>query len=196
MTQYETGASTLAANDLILTVMHDGATYQQRRLMALAHLAGDDQSRTMRDLVNATARRMRREFGSTYPAAAITEAARLLLDGQLRDAIEDAAHRRDTDAPVDINIRRWFDTTYGNSYWSAAVGVPLCNGDELELHLPMEYGYGSQAVSDVVRELVNLGLLPPTPAGTDIEVTDEGYGLKRNLYTGPNGLAFALYGRT
>jgi hypothetical protein len=147
----------------------------------------------MRDLVKTTAQRMRREFGSTYPAAAITEAARLLLDGQLRDAIEDAAHRRDAAQPVKINIRRWFDKTYGNSYWSAAVGVPLCNGDALEFSMPMEYGYGGQAVPDVVRELVNLGLLPPTPA--DIRVTDEGYGLKRNLYTGPIGLAFALYGR-
>ena len=192
MPRYETDASTHAANDLILTVMHDGDTYQQRRQMAKAHLIGKDQSRAMRDLVKATAQRMRRDLGSTDPAAAITEAARILLADQVRAAIEDAASMRDTAQPVKINIRRWFDKTYGNSYWSAAVTVPLCN-DKLEFSMPMEYGYGGQAVPDVVRELVNLGLLPPTPA--DIRVTDEGYGLKRNLYTGPIGLAFALYGR-
>jgi len=48
MTRYETGAATLAANDLILTTENDGDTYPRRCQMALAHLAGDDQSRAMR----------------------------------------------------------------------------------------------------------------------------------------------------
>lgn len=53
---------------------------------------------------------------------------------------------------ITILGRKWFNTTYGNTYFSA---VALVNGEEV-LNTPHESGYDSDYEWDTWRQLVNL----------------------------------------
>lgn len=59
----------------------------------------------------------------------------------------------DTDNIQSITIigKRWFNKTYGNTYFSS---LALVNG-ETEIDIPFEYGYGNQYEWEAWRLLVN-----------------------------------------
>jgi hypothetical protein len=55
-----------------------------------------------------------------------------------------------------ISGRRWFQTTYGNTYHSVTVYV---NGQEV-LHVPFRYGYESHYLQTAAEALKEAGYLP------------------------------------
>ena len=57
---------------------------------------------------------------------------------------------------VTILGRRWFQKTYGNTYFSA---VALVNGKEVA-SIDYDYGYGDQYVHEMCQKLEELGYMP------------------------------------
>lgn len=57
---------------------------------------------------------------------------------------------------IHLSIRRWFDRTYGNSYFSARV---FRDGEEV-LRIPFQYGYGSHPQNVACIEARKIGLIP------------------------------------
>lgn len=82
----------------------------------------------------------------------------------------------------EVYIRRWFDRSFGNSYYSLRL-VSYLDNTKYELHIPQRYGYGDShsllrqaeiAPSDcIVREWLE---------HNGITVVDEGYMLKSKQY--------------
>lgn len=58
---------------------------------------------------------------------------------------------------IDVQGRRWFQRTYGNTYHTAHVFV---DGKHV-LTVPNQYGYGDQYLHNAVEALENAGLVPP-----------------------------------
>lgn len=54
---------------------------------------------------------------------------------------------------IHIRAKEWFDKFYGNSYFSARITVELRNGDDIDLVLPFQYGYG-QHYQDVAHKKI------------------------------------------
>lgn len=194
-TVYESGATTLAANNLVLSVENDGATYEDRLRAGFALLQGaTHRGLSFRDFANAEARKQRAQ-GSKFRAVDITEAGRILQRDQLTHCVE---RMRDGMAPgekIAVFIRRWFDSTNGNSYWSARVVVPQASGANRWFAIPLSYGRDNQPELDVAEELAALGLIPDDTRETRairLEFHDQGEMKKRDMYEGVRGLAFYL----
>lgn len=73
----------------------------------------------------------------------------------------------------EIRIRRWFDKTYGNSYYSMKL-VSYVDNTQYVMHTNMKYGYG-----DSYSLLRQSGIALEY---NGITVVDEGYGLKADMY--------------
>lgn len=58
--------------------------------------------------------------------------------------------------PTHITVKRWFQKTYGNTYFSATVSFD--DGSEQQV-IEYEYGYGMHGLDRAVRELVGAGFL-------------------------------------
>lgn len=192
--RYESGAATLAANNLILSVENDGATYEARLHTGFAMLQGTTPARTFRKFAEDEARRQRAQ-GSRFKAAEISEAGRILQRDQLTHCIEHMRDGRATGEKIAVFVRRWFDKANGNSYWSARVVVPQAEGADRWFTIPLSYGHGSQIEIDVAEELAALDLIPAADRDTraaHLEFHDEGERAKRDMYDGLRGLAFYL----
>lgn len=58
---------------------------------------------------------------------------------------------------ISITGRRWFQRSYGNTYFSAVAHV---NGKEAA-RIDYEYGYGDQYLQRIAEELIQSGAIPP-----------------------------------
>lgn len=67
-------ATTAAANSIMLSVLNDGTIYKDRMHCGFAMLQGSSHRMPFRDLANNEAIKQRREFGSKFRAAEISEA--------------------------------------------------------------------------------------------------------------------------
>lgn len=78
----------------------------------------------------------------------------------------------------EIFIRRWFDETYGNSYYSLRLVASLDN-TKYEMHVPSQYGYG-----DSHSLLRQAGIITDWEwlEQHNITVVDEGYGRRADMY--------------
>lgn len=201
-TTYETGATTHAANNLVLPVMNDGAVYETRKKIARAALRGASYNgQTMRALCEAEAQKQRKD-GGKFKAADISEAARIVMHSTMRDQLENILHSwRDAagDNKISAYRRGWFDRINGNTYFSVLLVIPQADGGNAHLTIPMEYGYGDQWKYESLRTLEALGFISiPCRANGDkdfgflssyensgfIAWTDEGDGRKRDMYEG------------
>jgi hypothetical protein len=73
-----------------------------------------------------------------------------------------------------IEIRRWFQRTYGNTYFSARV---YREGAVCEVLIPFQYGYGSHGLWETVKTLGFSGPLEYREAGhtySEVDVTRKG----------------------
>lgn len=192
---YESGATTLAANNLVLTVENDGDTYEDRLHAGFAMLQGTThRGMNFRDFAEDEARRQRAQ-GSRIKPAEISEAGRILQRDQLANCIERMRDGRAEGEKIAVFVRRWFDRVNGNSYWSARIVVPQAEGADRWFAIPLSYGHGSQIEFDVAEELAELDLIPAADRDTraaHLEFHDEGERKRRDLYDGVRGLAFYL----
>lgn len=79
----------------------------------------------------------------------------------------------------EIYIRRWFDRTFGKSYYSLRL-VAYIDNTKYELHIPQRCGYG-----DSHSLLRQAGIAPSDCIWLEhngITVVDEGYGRKSDMY--------------
>ena len=82
----------------------------------------------------------------------------------------------------EVYIRRWFDSAYGNSYYSLRLVASLDN-TKYEMNIPSQQGYGDRhsllRQSGVVTDDL---LVRKWLEHNGITVVDEGYGLKSKMY--------------
>lgn len=182
---YETGASSHAANDLILSIQNDGTLCETLQRMAAADIAGRRQN--WRAAVNAAAQEYRKT-GAKFKASDITEAARIIRQDTIAGFLEELACQYDKSRFIQASCRRWLDKYNGNSYFSVKISLPLNNGNWQNIVMPFRYGYEDQWKFDAISRLIELGIFDGKDARKrhphDYPVTweDEGYGLKKNMY--------------
>ena len=185
-TTFETGATTAAANNLVLSVLNDGAVYHDRLHIGFAMLQGaSHKGMTFRDLANNEANNQRTSFGSKFKAAEISEASKIIQQDTLQECLDNIRVNWNGEKVI-ITIRRWFDKVYGNSYFSALIQVPTKSGFK-SVTLPFEYGYGSHPEWAAIKACEKLGLfVKGNKVNSDLPVVfhDQGYMLKRDMFDG------------
>lgn len=68
-----------------------------------------------------------------------------------------------------IEGRRWFDKTYGNSYYSARIHL---DGDVIKA-LPFQYGYENAYQYEAMRQLADDGIIPSEYANRSLHSLKE-----------------------
>jgi hypothetical protein len=172
---------------LALSVNHDSASYDARLHAARKLLQGyykpAEFMRDIRAICALKARDERAAFRVKIKPADITTQAREVADYALnhaREMIRDGY----TGGRCHATIRRWWDKTNGNSYFSVTVRIPQLSGFTL-FYVPYQYGYGSQPEWETVSELVSLGLFKRaehhSPGSYPVDFEDQGYMQKGKL---------------
>lgn len=195
--KFETGATTAASNNLVLSVLNDGSMYETCKHIGFAMLQGSShRGMTFRDLAQQEAEKQ----GGKFKASDITEAGKLIKQDTIEHCLDLILDEwNNTSHPIKAYCRRWFDKANGNSYFSVQLQFPTLGGNK-RINIPMQYGYGNQweyAVIDLLEKHRFIPNLPRYENGnkdygymSDYERNnllawiDEGYGLKRNLYRG------------
>lgn len=185
---FETGATSSASNNLILSVMSDGNLYQSRIDAAERMLEGIEPIKSFREISNDEAKRQRWEFYAKFKPQEITEAGRIIQSLTLGSVLGDMAVLYDPSQVIHAVIRRWFDKVNGNSYFSCRVTVPLDEGKRISFVIPFQYGYGSQPQSEIIETLFRLNILKEKKdyfTEYNITLDDQGYMRKnQNWLTG------------
>lgn len=57
---------------------------------------------------------------------------------------------------IKLETKFWFDTIYGNSYFSSRIKV----NDDIVIYIPFQYGYGSHDETTAFKELQKQGIIP------------------------------------
>lgn len=198
---FETGATSAAANNLVLSVLNNGDVYKYRLHCGFDMLQGSSHRVSFKDIVTYEANKQRKQ-GSKFKPQEITEATKLIQADTILHCIE--LIKDNTNGVISASCRRWFDKVNGNSYFSVRIKFPnIDNKGNVTfkwITIPFQYGYGDQWKYEVINLLAKYSFIPPlkkydngnTAYGylSDYERNgivhwnDEGYGLKRNMYDG------------
>jgi len=185
---FETGATSSASNDLILSVMNDGNLYQSRIDAAKRMLEGIEPIKSFREIANDEAKKQRQKFYAKFKPQEITEAGKIIQDLTISRILEDMAALYDPSQVIYAIIRRWRDKLNGNSYFSCLITVPLDGGKRISFVIPFQYGYGSQPQSEIIETLSRLNILKEKKdyfTEYNITLDDQGYMRKnQNWLTG------------
>ena len=185
---FETGATSSASNNLILSVMNDGNLYQSRIDTAKRILGGKEPAKSFREIANDEAKKQRQKFYAKFKPQEITEAGKIIQDITISSILEDMAVLYDPSQNIYAIIRRWWDKVNGNSYFSCRVTVPLEEGKRISFVIPLQYGYGSQPESEIIETLFRLNILKGKKdyfREYNITLDDQGYMRKdQNWLTG------------
>ena len=81
---------------------------------------------------------------------------------------------------IDIQAKKWFDKTNGNSYFSAIITLNFGLKNQKQFKLPFQYGYGEYYKDKALDLLKNEGLI-----NTDrtFELREQGIVLRSNIQT-------------
>ena len=184
--KYETGAESRGANNLVLSVMNDGAVYKDRMHVITAMLQGSTHgSHTIITIVHNEARNQRLN-GSKFPARDISEAVRLIAEQSIEHWKEIIVSDWNGE-PITIEGRKWWDKVNGNTYFSCRVSIPSNCGVRW-FSVPSQYGYGDHWKHEAVDVLRRVGfdIIEYRHMGnpTKLIFDDRGYGLKRHMFEG------------
>lgn len=183
---FETGASTHEANNLVLSVMNDGAIYKDRLHVIFAFMqSASHHGMTIQDIVKSEAMKQRKEFGSKFNARDITEAARLIHDQTLTHCIEKIREEWTGDN-FDARALLWFDKVNGNTYHSIRLNIPSTEyASGRIVDVPMSYGYGDQWKTSAAQALRKLGFtIPEVMRDMPINFGSAIYTNKRHMFEG------------
>lgn len=188
---YETGANSAAANNLVLSVLNDGAVYKDRLHIGFAMLQGaSHRGLTFRKLADyeATAQRA---GGAKFKAAEITEAGKLIERETLRHCLE-IIRDEWNGAPISATVRRWHDSINGNSYFSARLEIPKDDGkfgmpwiSFRSIIIPFQYGYGTAPEWAVTKACEEIGLFVrgnKVLSELPLRITDKGWLRKCDMF--------------
>lgn len=188
MSDFETGATTAAANNLVLSVLNDGATYETRKHCGFAELQGTTHgSHSFIGLVRNEAEKQRAN-GSKFPAASIGEAARLVRAQTITHCLEIIRDEWDG-GRISVCGRKWRDNVNGNTYFSARLVIPTTVGARW-VSIPFQYGYGDQWQWEAIKVLRKIGFFADKPERVTpryelpVDFIFEGLHLKKNMYSG------------
>lgn len=184
-TIFETGATSAASNNLVLSVLNDGQAYKDRKHAGFAMLAGSSHRLSFRDLANNEAKKQRLQFGSKFKPAEISEAAMLIQSTTLEQCLEQIRDEWNGE-PITITHRKWWDATNGNTYWSAIISIPTLSGHHL-LSVPFQYGYGDQWQHDCRAILEKIGFENMTQGYSNekpLIFEEQGWMKKNQMFTG------------
>jgi hypothetical protein len=169
---YESGATSHGANNLILSVLNDGAIYEALKRSGFAMLQGIYPALGFKELINNEVIKQRAE-GSKFSARDIKEARELIIKDTIKHCLElikDAY----TGDPIKAVCRRWWDKVNGNSYFSVHVTI-----GKYAIILPFQYGYDNHYQSETEAQLKLLGI-----SAANVTYTDQGFKLKRDMFNG------------
>ena len=172
LSTFEIGATTHNANNLILSVLNDGNIYEALKHSGFAMLQGIYPALGFKELINNEVIKQRAE-GSKFSARDIKEARELIIKDTLQHCLE-LIKNAYTGDPIKATCRRWWDNVNGNSYFSVYVTI-----GKHAIILPFQYGYDRQYQAETEAQLKLLGI----SAGI-IEYTDQGFKLKKDMFTG------------
>lgn len=182
---YETGATTHGANNLVLSVMNDGAVYKDRMHVITAMLQGSTHgNHTIGTIVQNEARKQRLT-GCKFPAKDISEAVKLITVQSI-DHWKESIVSDWNGEPITIEGRKWWDKINGNTYFSCRVSIPTASGMRW-FSVPFQYGYGDHWKHESVDVLRRVGFaLPENSLMRELPINfdDGGYGLKRHMFEG------------
>ena len=185
---FETGATSSASNNLILSVMNDGSIYNQRIDAGKRILQGIHPIISFREMAVSEASKQRSSFGLKFKPQEITEAGKIIQDLTISGILEDMAASYDPSHKINAVVRRWFDKFNGNSYFSCFVTVHQLDGKRLSFVIPFQYGYGSQPETETIQALFKIGILKEKKdyfREYNIDFQDQGYMRKnQNWLTG------------
>ena len=186
---FESGATTAASNNLVLSVMNDGNAYRNRLHCAWADLQGANHgSHSFRSMANYEAIKQRAEFGSKFKPAEITEAAKIIRDDTLQECIETLRNNYDASRSIIANGRKWRDNINGNTYFSVRLYIPQTDTPSGRIiNIPFQYGYGDQWQWETRKVLENIGIIEKTDKYSrelPIEWIFDGVMLKRDMFDG------------
>lgn len=153
---FETGATSSASNNLILSVMNDGNLYQSRIDAAKRILEGIEPHKSFREIAND---KQRIDFNLKFKPQEITEAGRIIQELTISNILEDMAASYDPSQNIYAIVRRWFDKANDNSYFSCRVTIPLEERKRISFVIPFQYGYGSQPESEIIDTLFRLNIM-------------------------------------
>lgn len=198
-TQFETGATSAQANNLILSILNDGQIYDNRLNCGFAILQGSHHIVDIRELVQNEAKKQRLQ-GCTFPASSIKESVTIITKDTLDDCLDIIRNDYSHDKVIIATCRRWLDKIYGNSYFSVNLQIPLEHGMYRQVNIPMQYGHGSNWQYSAIDLLVKIGILPKVKEYdngnkdygfmSDYEVkgiiqwVDQGYMKKNQMFNG------------
>lgn len=152
---FETGATSAAANNLVLSVLNDGNVYEDREHCGFAMLQGSNHHLSFRDLANNEAAKQRHQFGSKFKAAEISEAAKLIQADTIAHCLEIIREEWNGEN-ITCYGRHWWDRINGNTYFSARIVIPTASGHRW-VAVPFQYGYGSQWEWECRHVLARMG---------------------------------------
>lgn len=190
-TQFETGATNAASNNLVLSVLNDGMVYDERIHAAKRMLQGTGPIRSFREIANAEAQKQRQHFGAKFKPQEITEAAKIIQEESINDALEliRGKYEEEVKPTITAYCRRWFDKVNGNSYFSVSIEIAYNS-----INIPMQYG--SQWQYEVIDLLEKYGFIPKIPyyengnkncgyiSEYPIHWEEQGYMLKKQMFDG------------
>lgn len=171
---YESGATSHKANNLILSVLNDGAIYEARKHAGFAMLQGINPMYGFKELIADQVKALRIS-GNKFNARDIKEARELIIKDTLQHCLE-LIKDSYTSGPIKATIRRWWDSINGNSYFSVNVNL-----GKYAFNLPFQYGYGSQPMSETEKQLSLIGI---SSLKGNVNYNDQGFKLKRDMFTG------------
>lgn len=169
---YKTGTTIHGANNLILTVLNDGASYDARKHAGFAMLQGINPTYGFKELIADQVKTLRIS-GDKFTARDIKEARELIIKDTLQHCLE-LIKDSYTNGPITATIRRWWDNVNGNSYFSVNVNI-----GKHTFNLPFQYGYDSQPNAETEAVLNLIGI-----SAANVEYVDQGFKLKRDMFTG------------
>jgi hypothetical protein len=183
-TLFETGATTAASNNLVLSVLNDGSAYPDRLHCGFSMLQGSSHRLSFRDLANNEAIKQRAQ-GCKFRAADISEAAKLIQDRTIEHVIETIRDEWDG-SKIECIHRKWWDKQNGNTYWSTKIIVPTSTGHHW-IAVPFQYGYGNQWEHDCRQILERMGfegMAEGCASEKPISFVSEGWMNKNRMYSG------------
>lgn len=182
---FETGAKTAAANNLVLSVLNDGAIYQDRLHCGFALMQGSTHRASFRDLVTNEARKQR-GIGCKFKAAEISDAAKIVQSMTIEHCLELIRDGYNPCRLILANGRKWRDNINGNTYFSVWVRIPCGNDSYKSLTIPFQYGYGDQWTHETLQVLSRvLSISMPTrPSEANVAWNFDGVMRKRDMYKG------------
>lgn len=125
---------------LHLSVINDGASYEQRKRIARNAIAGHaNHYNELREIVKAQAQKEREQFKTTCSLAEIKEQTNIVLQHDREECLQAIRDAYNANPVITARAREWFDSVSGNSYHS----VVMCVAG-FSVYIPMQYGYGDQ----------------------------------------------------